>query len=297
MSVNNWRTSLPVAHRTPDQWHWRLQSSELTDVADAALTCMQADADQSPVYTLIKQRSWRKTFLLRHRDRAYFVKCFKLRSRQQVQATLRLVNVVVGDYKGAFMECASTFLAQHLIGQVPKVYGFGEQRNRWGLILQQVIIFEALTQHIKLRQVIAAAGTDTRQKLTLLERASRIILALYRHNAVHLDLNISNVMVSNRQGEQDYVIDLEPFIRLPKYGKRERETRMLLAYCYGYLYKVNTSDYVPESVYDEFAYQQMDKVLAGAQLPPDASEAYQYFKHHHLTHSKRILLTKGWFKP
>ncbi len=286
---------LTVLHDCPNGWTWRLCEANGKDLA----TLVAGLVDGMPVHGVHvipkKMVPGKVRFVAQWQGRSVFVKATTLRPKEQVRATLRMHNMLFGYYKGPAVECANSLEAMRRTPYAPKVHGFGESRSRWGFVRKQVILFEGLDHHMRINDLLDGHPEDHGMKLDALKRAGRIILDLYGQGLAHLDLSTSNVLLHPSSPSRDRMIDLEPFLDFRPYLRIEERTRNILAYYFGYLYRLYGSSYVDEKDYDTFAFDHFSKAMEGKPIPERLVRAYTFFKHRTITHSKRILMVKtGW---
>jgi Lipopolysaccharide kinase (Kdo/WaaP) family len=286
---------LTVEHKCPKGWTWHLYEAHYRDMADLVAGLMDG-AEAHGVQVILKKRvPGKDRFVAQWQDQSVFVKATALRPKERVRATLRIHNILFGYYKGPAVECANTLLAMKRTSFAPGVYGFGESRSRWGLVRKQVILFEGLDHHMRINDLLDDHPGDHDIKMDALKRAGRIILDLYGQGLAHLDLSTSNVLLHPRSPSRDRMIDLEPFLDFRPYLRIEEKTRNILAYYFGYLYRLYGSNYVEEKDYDAFAFDHFSKAMEGKPIPERLVRAYTFFKHRTINHSKRILMVKtGW---
>lgn len=286
---------LTIEHDCPNGWTWRLCGAECRDIA-TLVTGLVDGAPVNGVQVIPKKMVPGKVrFVAQWQGQSVFVKATALRPKEQVRATLRMHNMLFGYYKGPAVECANTLLAMKRTPYAPGVYGFGESRSRWGFVRKQVILFEGLDHHMRINDLLDDHPGDHDVKMDALKRAGRIILDLYGQGLAHLDLSTSNVLLHPSSPSRDRMIDLEPFLDFRPYLRIEEKTRNILAYYFGYLYRLYGSNYVDEKDYDDFALDHFFKAMQGNPIPERLVRAYNLFKHRTITHSKRILMVKtGW---
>jgi glycosyltransferase involved in cell wall biosynthesis len=286
---------LTIEHHCPNGWTWHLCEAKYRDIA----TLVAGLVDGAPVrglqVILKKMVPGKVRFVAQWQGQSVFVKATALRPKEQVRATLRMHNMLFGFYKGPAVECANTLQAMKRTTYAPRVFGFGESRSRWGLVRKQVILFEGLDHHMRINDLLDDHPEDHDMKMDVMKRAGRIILDLYGQGLAHLDLSTSKVLLHPNSPSRDRIIDLEPFLDFRPYLRIEEKMRNILAYYFGYLYRLYGSNYVDEKDYDDFAFDHFSKAMQGKPIPERLVRAYNLFKHRTITHSKRILMVKtGW---
>jgi len=286
---------LAIEHDFPNGWKWRLYEAQHRDIATLVAGLVDGTAANGVLVILKKKVPGKVRFVAQWQGQSVFVKATALRPKERFRATLRMHNMLFGYYKGPAVECANTLHAMKRTPYAPRVFGFGESRSRWGLVRKQVILFEGLEDHMRINDLLDDHPRDHDIKMDALKRAGRIILDLYGQGLAHLDLSTSNVLLHPRSPSRDRMIDLEPFLDFRPYLRIEEKTRNILAYYFGYLYRLYGSNYVDEKDYDVFAFEHFSQAMQGKPIPQTLVRAYNLFKHRTITHSKRILMVKtGW---
>jgi hypothetical protein len=157
-----------------------------------------------------------------------FIKAFEVsRAKDRIRTVLGRTHKVYGDRFGRG-ECRNLILAQHK--SIPSV------------------ILEGLWDHITLTNELRGHLITESKKIASLERAKKLLLALFKASAFHIDLNSDNILLSPTGSYDDRLIDFEYCYYF------ERRSIQTLAFNLGYLYQKWLGSLVDDNFFDFWAY-------------------------------------------
>jgi hypothetical protein len=176
-----------------------------------------------------------------------FIKAFEVsRAKDRIRTVLGRTHKVYGDRFGRG-ECRNLILAQHKSIPSPAILAFGE--IKWfGLPVREIVILEGLWDHITLTNELRGHLITESKKIASLERAKKLLLALFKASAFHIDLNSDNILLSPTGSYDDRLIDFEYCYYF------ERRSIQTLAFNLGYLYQKWLGSLVDDNFFDFWAY-------------------------------------------
>jgi|GEM_PF-5881493 len=177
-----------------------------------------------------------------------FIKSFKIsRAKERIRAVMGRTYKVYGDRFGRG-ECRNLILAQRKSIPCPALLAFGEIK-RFGLPIQEILILEGLWDHTTLTNELSGDSITESKKIAALERAKRLLLALFEASAFHIDLNPANMMLSMIDRYDDRLVDFEYCYYL------EQKSIQILAFNLGFLHRNWLGSLVDDdSLFDFWAY-------------------------------------------
>jgi hypothetical protein len=257
--------------RRPGGWRWHAQGAR----GVAALERYAAGTQRS-----LEDRGHRSTALAA--DGELFVKRFRMRDTSEIaRETLRAGRHVM---KGAWVEARGALLLCRTVGRGARLFALGERR-RLGLVVEQVLLFEALREHSTLGRMIAAA--DPAARLGLVERAGRLALELDARGLAHLDLNHRNVMLHGADPARDCLVDAELVLEVTPRGPD------VLAFVLGYLFQHGLAEFVDRTAYRPLAQRLLAQGLGLERAPLAARQACEYFTWTPLSRRQRVRLARS----
>ncbi len=176
-----------------------------------------------------------------------FIKAFEVsRAKDRIRIVLGRTHKVYGDRFGRG-ECRNLILAQHKSIPSPAILAFGE--IKWfGLPVREIVILEGLWDYTTLTNELRGNSITESRKIAALERAKKLLLALFEASVFHIDLNSGNIMLSTTGRYDDRLIDFEYCYYL------EQRNIQILAFNLGYLYQECLGSLVDDSLFDFWAY-------------------------------------------
>lgn len=268
-----------------NRWYWvysdNISKEDIKNISDVI-----ESNKKSPHITFLKRKKKKNVFTYRTNQNTFFIKDIKpLRPKKKIRATLRLIGNRFG-YTGPVTECYNTIKAKSIIGFVPDVYAFGEQRSVLGIIKQQAIVLETLSNYHTLRRALEKANTG-KKKLFILKRAGKIIQTLYNNKLAHVDVGLENIFLSLESPVFDKTIDFEYLIEFA--GDRPD----ILALYYSHLIQDNR--YINDDVYDSFVMAEFKAIYGPKSLPDELISLYKYFRKHILRRRERMKIVLHGF--
>ena len=209
MNAANEFLELPCEYRTHNvHSKWRLRDESWDAVADAAAEKIFRP-EKIPANDLLKQARRRLVFRLQadHPQAAQvLVKAFPLDSLKH-----RLEHK-----KYAFSEAANLLHAARLNLPVPKVFAFGDARKfglvRWTAACEEFINGKPMSYQF-------AASRDPQLHRRLLERTLPLFKKIYEAACNHIDFGPHAILIPEKSGEPDRIIDFQYCRFLPQPGK------------------------------------------------------------------------------
>lgn len=271
--------------RAPGGWRWFARSPEDAAGLAAVGRCTAERPELGCRVTLLDEKRHRELAIVERDGKRYFEKRFLLRDAGEVlRETLRLTGHLLG-FKGAALEARHTLLAEKRLRRVARLHALGE-RVVAGLVVEQVLLFDALVEHVTLVRALEDAGGDRERLRELLERAFAIVVELLDAGLVHLDLNAKNVMVSPSTPDDDCAVDMEQLVEVDR-GRDD-----VVAFALGYLYHWRVRELVPREDYDELALRWMPRALGGAPPSLRLLRAYRFFQKNALGRRARLRMVR-----
>ncbi|MCP3917411.1 MAG: hypothetical protein GY711_17840 [bacterium] len=267
----------PTPSRVPG-WRWFVHGERGVEAVRACEPHLSGEAGLEVEPLEIK--GGKELAILRTGSLDIFWKRMTPDSGGRLRETLRLRGLRLGR-KGAVTEAAQTLLAARKLDRTAELYALGE-RTYMGVVVEQVLLLEGLTDHVQLARVLE----DAEDPRDALERTFELLLELDAAGLAHLDGHAKNVMLSNAAHEQDRLVDLEQLVEV------EPRRPDVLGFAFGYLFRLGVQDHVSRRDYEPLALRALSRAF-GDERPPDlALLAFRHFQKCALRRRERLRMAQ-----
>ncbi len=204
------------------------------------------EGDKSAVTVLHTDRR-REAVMIAGESKYVLKRCLLNGFNKRFRNTFAIARVY--GYPGLYNELINTQQANQILPNTPKVVGYGVSKQN-GLVIEEFLLFEFIEDCVPMEKLFASGQYPTEQLLDVV--VDEYLKALSKQ-VIHLDLNLTNIMVSEDLTER-WLIDFEYC------SFADLNASSSLGFLLGYFHHYWAHQYIDETSYDDYITKKVEDI-------------------------------------